>query len=95
MFNPMQQKQPGVTAPLQTLHLYSLSKPANNKSIIIFVHNVQDGVGDFEHAVSFAQELQSFKSQGYKIVAMVETEKASVSQAATEFHKEHSKLINN
>ncbi|MGD9592830.1 MAG: hypothetical protein AB7V32_09950, partial [Candidatus Berkiella sp.] len=45
--------------------------------------------------VSFAQELQTFKSQGYKIVAMVETEKASVSQAATEFHKEHSKLINN
>ncbi len=82
-------------SPFKTTPLYSLSKSKNNKSIVIFVHNVQDGVGDFEHAVSFAEELSTFKSQGYKIVAIVETEKVKVSEADSELQKEHSKLINN
>lgn len=66
----------------------------DNHNIIIFVRNVQDGVGDFEHAVSVAEELQILRQHGYRIVGIIETEKSKEDDSSSDFYNELVNEIN-
>lgn len=57
-----------------------LPPPISEKNVFcITVHNVGDGIGDFQHAMDFAAHIKSYLSErGYKLAIVVESYKNSI-----------------